>query len=198
MKELIVPFSTTVGYMLKVLKSNIEIDDFNEEFKMIRHGNYFEFINKVKGEVPFTVVYQKGVITSDNIAREDDFDFLGLFNASTSLYKFYKNCYIRYGKINDMDIPDSIYGISALFEISIRMHANNHNLIKPRENLFNTIQIISEFKDLTKEEIYKLHQGRKFINMIKHFDNQFQSWDEGIDVMRTAYKVLKERKLLII
>jgi len=198
MKELIVPFSTTVGYMLKVLKSNIEIDNFNEEFKMIRHGNYFEFINSIKGEVPFTVVYQKGEIKSDNIAREDDFDFLGLFNASPSLQKFYTNCYNRYGKINDTEIPDPIYGISALFEISIRMHANNHNLIKPREKLVNTINILSEFKNLTTDETSKLHQGRRFVNMIKHFNNQFPSWEEGIEAMKIAYKVLKERKLTII
>ena len=198
MKELIIPFSTTVGYMLKVLKSNIEIDDFNEEFKMIRHGNYFEFINSIKGEVPFTVVYQKGVITSDNIAREDDFDFLGLFNAAPSLQKFYTNCFSRYGKINDIDIPDSIYGIAALFEISVRMHANNYNLIEPREKLVNTINILSEFKNLTTDEINKLHKGRRFINMIKHFNNQFPSWEEGIEAMKTAYNILKERKLSII
>ena len=198
MKELIIPFATTVGYMLKVLKSNIVIDDFNEEFKMIRHGNYFEFINSIKGEVPFTVVYQKGEITSDNIAREDDFDFLGLFNASPSLQKFYTRCYKRYGEINDTEIHDSIYGISALFEISIRMHSNNHNLIEPREKLIDTINILSEFKNLTTDEIYKLHQGRRFVNMIKHFNNQFPSWEEGIEAMKTAYIVLKERKLTII
>ncbi|WP_396164119.1 hypothetical protein, partial [Flavobacterium sp.] len=107
MKELIIPFATTVGYMLKVLKSNVKIDKFNPEFKMIRHGNYFEFINSVKGEVPHTVVYNKGKITSDNIARKDDFDFLGLFNANPSLQKFYIDCYKEYGKITDTDIPDS-------------------------------------------------------------------------------------------
>lgn len=69
MKELIIPFATAVGYMLKVLKSNVKIDKFNPEFKMIRHGNYFEFINSVKGEIPHSVVYNKGKIISDNIAR---------------------------------------------------------------------------------------------------------------------------------
>ena len=198
MKELIIPFATTVGYMLKVLKSNAKIDKFNPEFKMIRHGNYFEFINSVKGEVPHTVVYNKGKITSDNIARKDDFDFLGLFNANPSLQKFYLDCYKEYGKITDTDIPDSIYGIAALFEISIRMHANNNNLIEPRENLVEVINKLSEFKNLTENETNKLHQGRRFINMIKHFKNQFPSWNEGIDAMTIAYELIKEKKLTII
>ncbi|MDA3862000.1 MAG: hypothetical protein PF445_12330 [Melioribacteraceae bacterium] len=134
MKELIIPFATTVGYMLKVLKSDINIDEFSKEFKMIRHGDYFEFINSVKGQVPHTVVYQNGNIKSDNIARRDDFDLLGLVNANPSLQKFYENCFEKYGEINDTDIPNSIYGIAALFEISVRMHANNNNLIEPIEN----------------------------------------------------------------
>lgn len=198
MKELIIPFATTVGYMLKVLKSNAKIDKFNPEFKMIRHGNYFEFINSVKGEIPHTVVYNKGEITSDNIARKDDFDFLGLFNANPSLQKFYIDCYKEYGKITDNDIPDSIYGISALFEISIRMHANNNNLIEPKENLVEVINKLSEFKNLTENETNKLHQGRRFINMIKHFKNQFLSWNEGIDAMTMAYELIKVKKLTII
>ncbi|MGB5822302.1 MAG: hypothetical protein WBG90_22660 [Saonia sp.] len=198
MKELIIPFAMTVGYMLKVLKSDINIDEFNSEFKMIRHGNYFEFIDSVKGDVPHTVVYKKGDIKSDNISRKDDFDFLGLFNANSSLQKFYIACHEKYGDINDTDIPNSIYGIAALFEISVRMHANNNNLIKPRENLVDVINKLSEFKKLTNKEINDLHQGRRFINMIKHFKNQFPSWNDGIEAMTTAYNLLKEKKITII
>jgi len=175
MKELIKPFATTVGYMLKVLKSKTKINEFDSEFKMIRHGNYFEFINSIKGEIPHTVVYQNGNIKSDNISRKDDFDFLGLFNSNPSLIKFYKECYDKYGKIIDNDVPNEIYGIAALFEISLRMHANNQNLIKPREKLVDVIDKLSEFKKLTKEETEVLHLGRRFINMIKHFKNQFPS-----------------------
>lgn len=198
MKELIIPFATTVGYMLKVLKSDVKIDEFNKEFKMIRHGNYFEFINSVKGEIPHTVVYNKGEIKSDNIARKEDFDFLGLFNASPSLQKFYKDCHEKYGDINDIDIPNSIFGIAALFEISVRMHANNNNLIEPREDLVDVINKLSEFKNLTDKETAELHQGRRFINMIKHFKSQFPTWSEGIQAMTIAYNSLKEKKLTII
>ena len=198
MKEVVIPFATTVGYMLKVLKSDLKIEKFNVKFKMIRHGNYFEFINTVKGEVPHIVVNNKGNIKSDNIARKDDFDFLGLLNANPSLLKLYTICYKEYGDIIDKDIPDSIYGIAALFEISIRMHASNKNLIKSRENLIDVINKLSEFKNLTENETNKLHQGRRFINMIKHFKNQFSSWNEGIEAMSIAYELLKEKKLTII
>jgi hypothetical protein len=165
---------------------------------MIRHGNYFEFINSVKGEVPHTVVYSNGKITSDNIARKDDFDFLGLFNANPSLQKIYFDCHKDYGKITDTDIPDSIYGIAALCEISIRMQANNNNLIESKENLVEVINKLSEFKKLTENESNKLHQGGRFINMIKHLKNQFSSWNKGIDTITIAYKLIKEKKLTII
>lgn len=198
MKQLVTPFATTVGYMLKVLKANVKIEAYNEEFKMIRHGNYFEFINSVKGEVPHTVVYAKGKVTSDNIAKKDDFDFLGLFNTGPSLKKFHEECFNFYGQINDLEVPNPIYGIAALFEISVRMHANNHNLIKPREKLVDIINILSVFKNLTTDETNKLHQGRRFINMIKHFNNQFDSWEKGINALEAGYKILKDNKLTVI
>jgi hypothetical protein len=60
------------------------------------------------------------------------------------------------------------------------------------------INKLSKFKNLTENETNKLHQGRRFINMIKHFKNQFPSWNEGIDVMTVAYELIKEKKLTII
>jgi len=198
MKKLIIPIATTVGYMLKVLKSDIEIDDFNTEFKMIRHGNYFEFINAIKAEVPFTVVYSNGEITADNIAKEDDVDFLGLFNAGPSLREFYIKCYNRYGNIIDPDIPDSIYGRAALFEISLKMHANNRHLIAPREKLVDVINKLCTDQNICQEDVKKLHQGRHFLNMIKHFNNQFSSWEIGIDNLNIAYELLKKHEFTII
>ncbi|MDA3862001.1 MAG: hypothetical protein PF445_12335 [Melioribacteraceae bacterium] len=51
---------------------------------------------------------------------------------------------------------------------------------------------------MTTKESNELHQGRRFINMIKHFKNQFPSWNEGIEAMTIAYNLLKEKKLTII
>ncbi len=78
------------------------------------------------------------------------------------------------------------------------MQANNNNLIESRENLVEVINKLSEFKKLTENESNKLHQGRRFINMIKHLKNQFSSWNEGIDAITIAYKLIKEKKLTII
>lgn len=68
MERLII--SVTVGYMLKVLKANERIKTFKDEFAAIRHGDYIEFINLVKGEIPFLVVYNEGVITSGSITSQ--------------------------------------------------------------------------------------------------------------------------------
>jgi len=99
MKEIIILICTTVGYMLKVIKSNIPLDQFNKEFKMIKHGNYFGFINMINGEVPFSVEYNNGIFTAENIVKENDIDFKGLLNAGPSLKIFYDKCYKKYGKI---------------------------------------------------------------------------------------------------
>ena len=198
MRELLSPFSVSVGYMLKVLKSKTDIEHFNEEFKMIRHGNYFDFISSIKGDVPYTVVYKNGEIKSDNISREDDIDFLGLINANDSLRKFFYLCFEKYGDIEDKDIPNELYETTALFEISIRMHANNNQLVQPHETLNNTIDSLGAFKKLTPEQLQTLHNGRKFINMIKHGKKSFSSWEEGNRAIVEAYSLLKVKKLTII
>ena len=51
------PLKVTVGYMLKVLKSGVDTYKFRREFAAIRHGNYEEFIELVKGRIPFMVIY---------------------------------------------------------------------------------------------------------------------------------------------
>lgn len=198
MKEIIIPICTTVGYMLKVLKSNVPVDQFDREFKMIRHGDYFGFINSINGEVPFSVEYNNGILTADNIAKEDDVDFKGLMNAGPSLKIFYDKCYNAYGEIKDSDIPNSIYGIAALFEISLKMHANNYKLIEPKEKLINIIDKLGTFKNLSSDEIETLHGGRKFLNMIKHFKSQFPTWQEGADALTKAYEILKKHNLKVV
>jgi len=44
----ILTIEPTVGYMLKVIKSGQTITKYNDEFKAIRHGNYFDFLNLLK------------------------------------------------------------------------------------------------------------------------------------------------------
>lgn len=187
----------TVGYMLKVLKSGKRIITFKDEFASIRHGNYFDFINQVKGEVPITVRYNAGEITVDNTSQKDDVDFLGLLNSEPSLIKFYKNCLAVYGKVIDDDISDKVYGKVVLFEIGLRMHASNNSLLSERETLESVINKLSSFKFLTKEETIQLHLGRSFSNMIKHPKGQFSSWKEGVQAFENAYNVLIKHQLTV-
>lgn len=188
-----------VGYMLKVLKSKKKINDFNKEFNAIRHGDYKEFLNLVKGEVPLVISYYDGIIRVDESNPNYECDFEGLIKSGPSLEKFYKNCFLSYGKIIDDDISEEIYHKLVIFEIAIRMHANNNNLLpkNSRCNLNKVIDILSHFKNMSEEEIKKLHQARIFVNMVKHFDNQFPSWSDGIKIFKEGFAVLEKYEILI-
>ncbi len=188
----------TVGYMLKVIKSGKTITKFKNEFAAIRHGNYFEFLNLVKGPIPFMVTYNAGVITTDNTPTKDDCDFGGLLKAGPSLVIFYKSCLSEYGNISDADISNETYGKVVLFEISLRMHANNDKLLNEREDLINVIDKLSTFKNLGQIDTEKLQLGRKFRNMIMHNKNQFPSWTDGIKAFESAYEVLVKHQLTIL
>ena len=105
-----------------------------------------------------------------------------------------------YGNIEDPDIPDSIYHKVVVFEIAIRMHANNHNLLDKtkREDLINVISILSKFKNLTDEEEDKLQKARSFTNMVKHFKKQYPSWEDGIKHFLEGFEVLEKYQILIV
>ncbi|MBL7901611.1 MAG: hypothetical protein JNK73_06425 [Bacteroidia bacterium] len=188
----------TVGYMLKVIKSGKTITKFKNEFAAIRHGNYFEFLNMVKGPIPFMVTYNAGNITTDNTPTKDDCDFGGLLKAGPSLVIFYKNCLSEYGSIPDTDISNETYGKIVLFEISLRMHANNDKLLNEREDLINVIDKLATFKNLGQIDTEKLQLGRKFRNMIMHNKNQFPSWADGIKAFESAYEVLVQHQITVI
>ena len=184
-----------VGYMLKVMKSNITISKFKKEFASIRHGNYIEFINSIDEPIPEMVVYEKGQIEVNPPLKKDDIDMIKIFKAGPSLNKFYELCIIEYGNIKDDIVPDKIYYMVAVFELSLRVHGNNKNLLKQRDKLEKVINIIGENFTLSSEAIKQLHQGRRFLNMIKHFNNQFESWELGINEITKASNILKKRKL---
>lgn len=170
----------TVGYMLKVKKSGVTITKYKDEFDAIRHGNYYDFVNLVDGPtVEFIAVWNAGNISTDPSIQTDDCDMVRLFKVGPSLRQFYQQCRSEYGNIVDNDVSDEIFEKVALFEIALRMHANN-KLIKERQDLIDVIKILGQHNNLPQVEIDKLHQGRIFINMIKHFKNQFPSWNEGI------------------
>jgi hypothetical protein len=77
------------------------ITKFKEEFAAIRHGDYFNFINRVNEPLPFMVTYQSGQVYVDDKNNPDDIDFAGLLKAENSLKLFYENCIDHYGEIID-------------------------------------------------------------------------------------------------
>lgn len=204
-EELII--SIVVGYMMKLLKNNIDIKSHQKEFAAIRHGNYDEFIQLVNGEIPFMVIYNNGEIRTDNFNQNNTCDFGMLIQSGPSLLKFYKEVKSKYGEVNDVEISDDIYKKLVLFEISLRVHANNNNLIQryvigdkeTETTIENVIDKLSKFKNLTSIEIEKLHKGRLFTNHVKHKKSkEFSSYQDGIKHFNEAYDVLLNNQLTII
>lgn len=186
-----------VGNMLKVMKSGRPIIKHSEAFKKIRHGDYDNFIKIINGAIPPIVIYNNGVIKNSYTSQEEDFDFAGLICSGPSLIKFHKDCINEYGIIKDENIADDIFEKMVLFELSIRMHANNSKLLNIKDVLEVAINKLSEFKRLNKEDTKQLHNGRIFINGVKRNATKFPSWNEGIIEFQKAYEILVTNKLTI-
>ena len=189
-----------VGYMLKVLKTNQKLTEFKKEFNAIKHGDYKTFLSLIGGEIPPMVIYNGVTIKSEENNPNYDSDFEGLLKSGTSLLIFLKKCFLVYGNIDDPDITDSIYHKVVVFEIAMRMHANNNYLLDntKREDLINVISILSKFKNLTDEEEDKLQKARSFTNMVKHFKKQYPSWEDGIIHFLEGFEVLEKYQILIV
>lgn len=184
--------------MLKVLKSKVKLTKYSKEFATIRHGNYYEFISLIGEPTPFMVLYREGKITTETAPKQHDIDFVGLYKAGPSLKLFYQNCIRFYGVIDDADLSDKVFRDVALFEISLRMHAKNNNLLNGREDLVNVIDKLCEFKKLSQIDNIRLQNGRHFLNMIKHDNKKFVSWKLGLVEFEKAFETLKINKLTVV
>ena len=197
---MILMVEVAVGFMLKVLKTNQKLTEFKDEFNAIKHGDYKTFLSLIDGEIPLMVIYNGGGIRAEENNPKYDFDFEGLLKSGPSLKIFLKKCFLVYGNIEDPDIPDLIYHKVVVFEIALRMHANNNNLLDKtkQEDIINVISILSKFKNLTQEEEDKLQKARSFTNMSKHFKKQYPSWEEGIKHFLEGFEVLEKYQILIV
>lgn len=180
------------------MKSQKILGETKKEFDAIRHGNYDQFIELIKGPEAVMVLYNNGVIKTSNINQKEDFDFAVLIYAAPSLKLFYQKCISEYGKIIDPDLSDIVFERAALFEIIIRMHARNRKLLLEAEKLEPAIEKLCESYKLNTNEKEDLHNGRRFLNMIKHNKGQFGTWEEGVLALKNAFKVLTKHKLSII
>jgi hypothetical protein len=112
----------------------------------------------------------------------------------------------EYGKDileNDSDIKNAVYRRIALFEPSIRMHANNNKLLNGNEKFHEIINKLSSCAGLSTEDTEKLHLGRHLLNDIKHHNDKrhkrkFSSWEEGASKFEGAYKILVDKGLTIV
>lgn len=189
-----------VGFMLKVLKNVFDTAPFKNEFNAIRHVDYATFLRIIGGDVPFMVIYHNGQIRAEENNPNYEVDFEGLFKSGPSLKKFFISCLNHFGEIQDQDLADIIFQKCAVFEIAIRMHANNSNLLSKTErtNLEQVINLLCAHKELTNEEKNSLHEGRKFINKIKHQKNESFNWKIEVANFENAYQVLEKRGILIV
>ena len=172
--------------MLKVIRSGKDTSKFKNEFNAIKHGNYKEFIDLIGGYTPTMVIYSDG----------KEFDFMNLIMAGPSIEMFYESIKKEFGVIIGDRISNDTYNKIATFELAIRMHANNNDLLdrNKQETLEYAIDRLSDFKNLTTDDKKLLHNGRKFINDIKHSSvfNKNKCKD-FID----AYEILKKNKVVI-
>lgn len=198
MSKLIV--AESIAYMLKILKSNKKITKYKDEFASIRHGNYYEFINKIRVYLPENsiVISDRNGFNTNVYPQKDEVDFILIIKAGDALKTFYKNCFTIYGQISDVDISDEIYYKLALYELNLRIHANNNQLLNGKEKISVVIDKICKLKGFSQIEKDILNKGNKFLNMVKHYNNQFPSWIDGISAFEIAYQFLVDKELTIL
>lgn len=189
--------AVTVGYMLKVLRSGKNSTNFKKEFDHIRHGNYFDFVNLVHSEIPIIVSYKEGEVTVCNEMKKTDFDFESLAKSCNSLKQFYQACFNEFGDFPDNQVSDETYKNVVMFEIGLRMHANNHRLLAEREDLINVIDKLCSLRNVSTQDQLSLHCGRIFLNMIKHFKNQYPSWQTGQVAFDIANQTLSKLQFTV-
>lgn len=195
MKKLLI--NVVVGYMLKVLRNGLDITLFKNEFSAIRHGDYDTFIDLINVDEPTIVAYKDGVIKTNNFSKSSgDCDFLMLMASGNALNEFYKKCKTHYGDIVDNDIFDEIYEKMVEFEISLRIHSGNNGINE--RNLINVINKLCDFKNFDEITRKRLHDGRNYINYVKHNNNKFLSHADGIVVFNDSFNCLTENELQII
>jgi len=180
------------------MKAGLDLSSFKKEFSAIRHGDYHTFIRLIKGPVPTMVIYSKGEIRTNYDSNINDIDFAGLIKSGPSLLIFYQKCIKEFGELNDSEINDDIFEKLVLFEIGLRMHANNENLLRDNEHFVEVINKISLFKKIAQSDIDKLQRGRDFINMVKHRKMKFPTWSKGIEAFLKAYEIQNKYKLTVI
>jgi hypothetical protein len=197
MKEEKYIIGIVVGYILKIMKARKVETKFKKEFASIRHGNYPKFINLVNGEIPEMVLYNHGEIEVNPKPKPENIDFVGLFMAGPSMKIFYEKCVKEYGVFIDNEISNELYYQIGLFEITIRIHTNNHKKIDEKQTFEDIIHNLGENLKFSVEEIDILQKGRKLLNAIKHGIKKKHSWSENIIDFKKAQILMIEKQVVL-
>ena len=197
MKEEKYIIGIVLGYVLKIMKARKNETKFSKEFASIRHGNYPKFIKLVNGDIPEMVLYNRGEIEVNPKPKIENIDFVGLIMAGPSMKDFYEKCVSEYGVFVDNEISNELYYQIGLFEITIRIHANNHKKIEENHTFEQIINDLGKSLLLSVDEITTLQKGRKLLNAIKHGIKKNYSWPEGITDFKQAQSVMTERQLVL-
>jgi hypothetical protein len=197
MKEEKYIIGIVLGYVLKIMKARKKENKFSREFASIRHGNYPKFISLVNGNIPEMVLYNRGEIVVNPKPKTENIDFVGLFMAGPSMKDFYEKCVSEYGVLIDNEISNELYYQIGLFEITIRIHVNNHKKIEENHTFKKIINDLGQSLSLSAYEIDTLQKGRKLLNVIKHGMKKNYSWSEGITDFKKAQNVMNERQIVL-
>ena len=197
MKEEKYIIGIVVGYILKVMKTRKNESKFQKEFASIRHGNYPKFIKIVNGDIPEMVLYNHGEIEVNPKPKIENIDFVGLLMASPSMKVFYEKCVNEYGVIVDNEISNELYYQIGLFEITIRIHANNHKKIEENQTLEDIIHNLGINLKFSDEEIDTLQKGRKLLNAIKHGVKKNHSWSENIIDFKKSQTLMIKKQIVL-
>jgi hypothetical protein len=191
-----------IGYMYKIIKNDVPITHYDREFKDIRHGNYFSFINRFKNAPTIEPIYvwHQGDVYTQTEAKKNDIDFISFLFAQPALIEFFKACRAVYGNQIDNDLTDLLFEKAVMFELCLRMQGSNYHLLEEEENLKPVIEKVCKHLSISDEDESRLHNGRYFINAIKRkkeLQTKFQgSWDTAKKAFEEAFETAERLEFI--
>lgn len=194
------PVNFIIGKCLKIIKNGTKLDEKHRNaFNSIKHGNYLEFFDLYHGKVQPSVFGDLNTlemkIMDENTIRDQGVPpFVKLLSVSKSLQNFWNEISPIYPmNEKDRDVDDSIYFKSAAFETDIRMYSYNYDISFDTEEELNVvIKKFGKHFDISNDSLEKLHNGRKFLNNIKHRykRDKVKDWNNECIKMKRAYEEL--------
>ncbi len=188
-KDQSIYITAIVGHMLKIIKAQKKIDEYQEEFKLIKEGKYLEFLERVQ------------TLDLDQQPSEDiDSIDIKMMNAGYNLGSIQRMCHERYPNIVNHRITTVTFKNVALFEIGLHIYARENKLSvqgEPLKDLIDKICIHSEVPIVAAKMI---QESTKLIELIRDPENathDLRDAELGFQIALSLgwkYKVIIEEK----